>query len=70
MAEPGFKTLTATDRDLLLPQTRGLFHARLLPDGRMAAVAPPGLAGLPELYVSVREGDRWLIDDIVPLSSE
>ena len=46
----------------------GLFHIRVLPDGRVAAVTPPGLMGLPELYVFVREGDRWLIDDRAPLA--
>jgi hypothetical protein len=45
----------------------GLFHARVLPDGRVAAVAPPSVWGVPELYTFVRGDDRWLIDDIAPL---
>lgn len=70
MATPDLRTPTSVDRASLPHQTRGLFHARLLPDGRMAAVSPLGFIGLPELYLFVREGDRWLIDDIVPLGSE
>jgi hypothetical protein len=46
----------------------GLFHARVLPDGRVAAVASSGMTGLPELYVFVRDGDRWLIDARAPLT--
>jgi hypothetical protein len=69
MATPDLRTPTPSQRDALY-QTRGLFHARLLPDGRMAAVSPLGFLGVPELYLFVREGDRWLIDSIVPLTSE
>jgi len=68
MATPDLRTPTPATTGVS-QQTRGLFHARLLPDGRLAAVAPLGFIGLPELYLFVREDDRWLIDDIVPLSS-
>jgi hypothetical protein len=52
-----------------LPQGNapGLYHARALADGRVAAVAPPGHLGLPELYTFVRDGEGWLIDDFTPL---
>lgn len=45
----------------------GLFHARVLADGRVAAVAPPGFGGVPELYVFARTEAGWLVDDIAPL---
>ena len=48
----------------------GLFHARVLADGRVAAVAPAGNLGLLELYVFVLEDGTWRIDDITFLEGE
>lgn len=69
MAKPEFTTPTPLDPSTLHPPTRGLFHARLLPDGRIAAVSPIGVSGLPQLYLFVREDDQWRIDDIELVSS-
>jgi hypothetical protein len=48
----------------------GLFHARLLPDGRVAAVAPVGVLGLPELWIFAPEAGTWRIDEIGYLAGE
>jgi hypothetical protein len=48
----------------------GLFHARVLADGRIAAVAPVGNLGLLELYVFFLEEGTWRIDDIAFLKGE
>jgi len=69
MATPDLRTPTPVDERYLPHQTRGLFHARLLPDGRIAAVSPIGEAGLPLLYLFVRNGDQWQIDDIELMGS-
>ena len=45
----------------------GLFHVRVLPDGRVVAIAPPGFLGVPERFDFIRVGDRWLIDEITPV---
>ena len=67
MATPEFQTPTPSEHNGS-HQTRGLFHARLLPDGRMAGVAPIGFMGLPELYLFAHENGQWRIDEIVPLA--
>lgn len=66
MATPDLRTPTPSTHNRPIP-TVGLFHARLLPDGRLAAVAPSGAVGLPVLYLFARQGERWLIDDRVLL---
>lgn len=68
MATPELRTPVPQDRGGQMI-TEGLFHARLLPDGRMAAVASPGSLGLPVLYLFTREHERWLIDDRLILGS-
>lgn len=69
MAKPEFTTPTPLDPSTLQNPTRGLFHARQLPDGRIAAVSPIGMTGLPQLYLFVREDDQWRIDEIELVSS-
>ncbi|MDP9471339.1 MAG: hypothetical protein M3Q71_11840 [Chloroflexota bacterium] len=48
------------------------FDLRLLPDGRIGGIVQPVLVGtsLPDIGVFVlfvREGDRWLIDGVLPI---
>jgi hypothetical protein len=68
MATPAFQTPTPQEHGGQM-LTVGLFHTRLLPDGRIAAVTPPGAMGLPVLYLFERVNGRWLIDETLVVGS-
>lgn len=70
----GIAAAIVADGDAAEPEPRevrqhfaGLFHARVLPDGRVAAIAPPGLLGVASRFDFIRVGERWLIDDVTPV---
>jgi hypothetical protein len=43
-----------------------LDHVRVVTDGRVTAVGFADFLGVPEVYLFVRAGERWLIDEITP----